>query len=62
MTPRDHRRTQIFTSHNHQNDSYEAAMKRCYGWGSPQHAELYERVAALGRLRTPGLEGADRSS
>lgn len=25
------------------------------GWGSPHHEELFERVGALGRLRTTAL-------
>jgi hypothetical protein len=31
-------------------------MKLFYGWGSPQHKEVYLRVATLGRLRTTVLE------
>lgn len=30
--------------------------------GSPPHEELYQRVAALGRLGTTALEGAARSA
>jgi hypothetical protein len=26
-------------------------------WGSPQHEEMYSKVAALGRLRITDLEG-----
>jgi hypothetical protein len=31
-------------------------MKIFYGWESPQHEELYESVAALGKLRTTVLK------
>ena len=34
---------------------YEAAMKTILWLGSPQHGDLYQRVAALERLRTTAL-------
>lgn len=30
--------------------------------GSPQHEELYEKIAVLGRLRTAALELAERKT
>lgn len=52
-----HQKTHIFTLRfkQQQNYTYEIATTVIFWRGSPQHAELKERVAALGRLGTTAL-------